>query len=154
MPLTPRIEEYDNATKELTKVVAVLSDKQLDFTPEGEWSVRWIIHHLADAEANAYVRLRRLLAEPAPIELQAFDEVAWAKKLRYGRPIHASLKAIEAMRDTNKEILETLGEPDLKRMGRHETAGPYTLDQWLLKNTNHMVDHVLQIQRTIKQISN
>lgn len=145
--LAERIAEYNNATEAFVESVQNITDAELDYTPAGEWSVRWIVHHIADAEANAYVRLRRLLAEAAPTELQAFDEVAWSRNLRYNRPIAASLSAFHALRQTNAEILETLVESDLNRMGRHETAGPLTLDQWLLKNTNHVVDHALQIKR-------
>lgn len=145
--LPERVTEYQSATKAFLDAVKDVTDAELDYTPAGEWSVRWIVHHIADAEANAYVRLRRLLAEPAPTNLQAFDEVAWSRHLRYNRPIAASLSAFQALRQTNVEILATLAESDLRRMGRHETAGPMTLDQWLLKNTNHVVDHALQIKR-------
>lgn len=145
--LAERVAEYNNAMQTFIDALNDITDKELDFTPAGEWSVRWIVHHIADAEANAYVRLRRLLAEPAPTQLQAFDEVAWSRHLRYGRPIAASLSAFRALRQANVELLETLADTDLNRMGRHDTAGPVTLDQWLTKNTNHVVDHALQIQR-------
>ena len=150
MSLELQISEYGRATQVVLDAVNGLSEAALDYTPEGEWSVRWIIHHLADAEGNAFVRLRRLLAEPAPTSLQVFDEVAWSRQLRYHRPVETSLQVFAALRNSNVEILATLAESDLNRVGNHELSGPYTLAQWLLKNTSHALDHAVQIKRTIE----
>ena len=49
----------------------------------GEWSIRQIVFHLEDAEANSYIRLRRAIAEPGSRVL-AYDQGAWMKALDYG----------------------------------------------------------------------
>ena len=38
-----------------------------------------VIHHVADSETNSYVRLRRLMAEPAGTAIQGYDEAQWAR---------------------------------------------------------------------------
>src|SRR5688500_4510002 len=48
----------------------------------GNWTVRYILHHLADAETVLYDRVRRVISEPKQV-LWAFDESAWAKGLDY-----------------------------------------------------------------------
>jgi len=60
-----------------------LSDEQLgrSYAP-GKWPIRFILHHLADAETVLYDRIRRIISEPRQV-LWAFDQDAWAKRLNY-----------------------------------------------------------------------
>ena len=55
------------------------------------WSVREIVHHLADSEMTAAVRLRLLLAEDRPT-IQATIRIEFARRLHYDRPHEASLE--------------------------------------------------------------
>jgi hypothetical protein len=56
-----------------------LSDAQLD-TPyrEGGWTVRQVVHHIADSHANCYIRFKLALTEDWPT-IKPYDEVAWAE---------------------------------------------------------------------------
>src|ERR1700684_3583440 len=56
-----------------------LSDSQLD-TPyrEGGWTVRQLVHHVADSHMNAYVRTRLALTEDWPV-VKGYDEKSWAE---------------------------------------------------------------------------
>src|SRR6185312_12454388 len=65
----------------------------------GKWSVRFILHHLADAETVLFDRIRRVLSEPREV-IWAFDQDAWAKGLNYSalpldlsRSIYATVRA-------------------------------------------------------------
>ena len=48
----------------------------------GKWSVRHLLHHLADAESVMAERIRRVLSEGRQV-LQVFDQAAWARALDY-----------------------------------------------------------------------
>ena len=48
----------------------------------GCWSIREHLVHIADSEANSYIRCRRLIAEPGE-QLMAYDENAWSRSLFY-----------------------------------------------------------------------
>ncbi len=48
----------------------------------GKWSVREILHHLADAESVLYERVRRVLGEGGGV-LWGFDQDAWVRELGY-----------------------------------------------------------------------
>src|SRR4051812_578974 len=63
----------------LRSAVAGLTDAQLD-TPyrDGGWTVRQLVHHLADAHMNSYIRIRLALTEDEPT-IKTFNEVAWAE---------------------------------------------------------------------------
>jgi hypothetical protein len=110
------------------------------------WCARQVVHHLADSETNSYVRLRRLLAEPAPTAIQGYDEAHWAQVLHYDRPITASLAVFRAVRAASAELLDTLVDTDLDRAGTHSDSGPYTLRDWLEIYADHGEAHAAQIR--------
>jgi hypothetical protein len=64
----------------------------------GRWSAREIVHHLADSEMTAAIRLRRLLAEERPA-IQGYDQEEFARRLHYDRPHEASLELFRAVRE-------------------------------------------------------
>ena len=90
-----------------------------------------VIHHVADSETNSYVRLRRLLAEPAGTVIQGYDEAQWAQVLHYDRPVGLSLAVFRAVRDSSAELLDLITPDDLARAGVHSESGPYTVADWL-----------------------
>ena len=63
----------------------------------GEWSPREVVHHLADSEMTSAIRVRRLLAEDDP-EIVGYDQEAFARRLRYDRPVEGSLAAFRGAR--------------------------------------------------------
>lgn len=112
----------------------------------GAWSAREVVHHLADSETNSYVRLRRLLAEPAPVAIQGYDEARWAQLLHYDRPIEPSLAVFRAVRAASAQLLDTLVDADLDRAGVHTQSGAYTVRDWLEIYADHAADHAAQIR--------
>jgi hypothetical protein len=64
----------------------------------GKWPVRFILHHLADAETVLFDRIRRVISEPRQV-LWAFDQDAWARGLDYSQtPLELSRRIYEAVR--------------------------------------------------------
>ncbi|MEO8478833.1 MAG: YfiT family bacillithiol transferase [Gemmatimonadota bacterium] len=63
----------------LRTAVDGLVERHLD-TPyrSGGWTVRQVVHHLADSHLNAYTRMRLGATEQAPT-IRPYDEVAWAE---------------------------------------------------------------------------
>src|SRR3974377_2059352 len=76
---TEAIREISGTPEKLRAAVKGLNDTQLE-TPyrEGGWTVRQVVHHLADSHLNAYVRLRLALTESEPT-IKPYEEGAWAK---------------------------------------------------------------------------
>src|SRR5215831_12695319 len=80
------------------------TDRELDAKPApGKWSAREIVHHLADSEMTAAVRLRRLIAEEQP-NVGSYDEAEYARRLHYDRPIAASLQAFRFARESTADL--------------------------------------------------
>jgi hypothetical protein len=142
------VARYRAGVARVEEALAGADDAALDRRGPGpdDWCARQVVHHLADSETNSYVRLRRLLAEPAPTVVQGYDEAHWAQVLHYDRPIEASLAVFRAVRAASAELLDTLDDADLERAGTHTDSGPYTLRDWLEIYAAHAEDHADQIR--------
>lgn len=124
-----------------------VTEAELDRQPSGGgWTARQIAHHLADSEATAYVRLRRLIAEDDPT-IVGYDEPEFARRLHYDRPIASSLAVLRAVRDASLELLESLTPAEWERAGTHSESGAYSVDDWLRIYARHSHDHADQIRR-------
>lgn len=64
----------------------------------GKWSVRYLLHHLADSETVLYDRIRRVISEPTQV-IWWYDQDAFAKGLNYAEiPLEMSRRIYEAVR--------------------------------------------------------
>jgi uncharacterized damage-inducible protein DinB len=70
------VAEIEAAPDVLRRAVLGLSDGQLD-TRYKNWTVRQIVHHLADSHVNSYVRFKLALTEDVPT-IKPYDEGRWA----------------------------------------------------------------------------
>ena len=134
---------------DVEEAVAGLTDTALDRpAPDGGWTARQIVHHLADSEATAYVRLRKLIAEDEPV-LQGYDEPEFARRLHYDRPIESSLAVLKGVRAASLELLEALTPAEWERGGTHTESGAYSVGDWLRIYAGHSHDHADQIRAAL-----
>jgi hypothetical protein len=139
------LAEYRDGAGLVAKAVEGLTEADLDRRPSpADWTAREVVHHLADAETRAAIRLRQLLAED-DATIQGYDEEAYAKRLHYDRPIDSSLALIAAVRATTSELLDRLSPDDFARSGTHTESGAYSVDDWLRIYVAHCADHAQQI---------
>jgi hypothetical protein len=132
---------------------AAIAEALLKITPEeldarrapGRWSAREIVHHLADSEMTAAIRLRRLLAEDRPA-IQGYDQDEFARRLHYDRPHEASLELFQCVRQSTAELLERLQPADWLREGTHSETGRYSVETWLRIYAEHAHRHARQIR--------
>lgn len=141
------LEQYRTGYEAVVAALREVSDTDLDRHPgPGEWTARMVVHHLADSEATAFVRLRRLIAEDDPV-IAGYDEAEFARRLHYDRPIATSLAVLGAVRAANLELLEGLTAEEWERSGSHTESGRYAVDDWLRIYAGHSHDHAAQIMR-------
>lgn len=141
------VERYAEGHAVVVDALAKVTDEELDRRPApGEWTVREIVHHLADSEMTSAIRLRKLLAEDEPV-IHGYDEQLFASRFTFDRPLASSLRALEAARATSLEILERLDAGDWARTGTHSESGAYGVETWLRIYAAHAHDHAEQIRR-------
>ena len=73
------IDLLENFPQQLIAVTSKLTEAQLavPYRPGG-WTVRQVIHHLADSHINAYTRVKLTLTEENPI-IRPYNEEDWAE---------------------------------------------------------------------------
>lgn len=141
------IARYEDGPRVVTEALAQITEAELDAREApGEWSPRQVVHHLADSEMTSAIRVRLLLAEDHPT-IHGYDQDEFARRLRYDRPIAASLAAFEAARRTTAELLWSMTDDDWTREGTHTESGRYTVEGWLEIYAAHAHDHADQIRR-------
>jgi hypothetical protein len=111
----------------------------------GGWSTREIIHHLADSEMTAAVRLRLLLAQDRPT-IQGYDQDEFARRLHYDRPHETSLELFRWARESTAEVLERLTPAEWLREGTHTEVGRWGVEAWLKTYAGHAHKHARQIR--------
>lgn len=138
------VERYATGAQAVLAAAAAAGPR-LDVAPEGEWTARQVIHHLADAETRSALRLRQLIAEERPV-IAAYDESEYARRLHYDRPIERSLALVVAVREASLELLRLLSPAELAREGTHPEHGRYGVSTWLQVYADHAHDHAAQIR--------
>jgi DinB superfamily len=125
-----------------------LGDADLERTyAPGKWSVRYLLHHLTDAETVLAERLRRAVSEPGRV-IWYFDENAWADALDYSsRSLELSKPVFEALRATMIELARRHYERDGAREFVHSKAGLRTIKEEFDKVASHTEHHLSQIRQ-------
>jgi hypothetical protein len=140
------LDRFRTGYADVEAALAGITEAELDHpAPDGGWTARQVVHHLADSEATAYVRLRRLIAEDEPL-IQGYDEPEYARRLHYDRPIASSLAVLAAVRAAGLSLLESLTPSEWDRRGTHAESGAYSVDGWLEIYAGHSHDHANQIR--------
>jgi hypothetical protein len=127
--------------------VESLSDEQLDmpYRPEG-WTVRQVIHHIADSHLNAFIRIKLALTEDVPT-IRPYDEAEWAKLSDSELPIEPSMKIIEGVHTRLVEILSNLSDDDFKRKLDHPDSGEWKLENFIGLYAWHGKHHTAHIRQ-------
>jgi DinB superfamily len=130
----------------LRDAVNRLDDGQLDtpYRPEG-WTVRQVVHHLADSHMNAYVRFRLGLTEQQPT-IKPYDEKLWAELPDSRRaPIEMSLSLLDGLHHRWVLLLSAMSDSDYARTIHHPESGVLRLDTYLCTYGWHCRHHVAHI---------
>jgi hypothetical protein len=139
------LARYRNGYQLVVDALEGASDDELDVAPpDGGWTARQVVHHLADGEMTSAVRLRRLLAEDEP-SIDAYDQDEFARRLHYDRPLEGSLAAVWGARLASAALLERLTDEEWARAGTHPEHGRYGVDDWLTIYAVHAEEHAAQI---------
>jgi DinB family protein len=140
------IDQYKDGYRVVAEAMAGAEEEELDTKPApNKWSAREIVHHLADSEMTAAVRLRLVLAVDNP-QIVGYDQDEFARRLHYDRPYEASMEAFKSSRRSTAEILERLSDAEWARSGTHTEKGPYSVERWLELYAAHAHKHAEQIR--------
>ncbi len=94
---------------------------------DGGWTVRQLVHHIADSHLNAFLRLKLALTEDWPT-VTDYDEKSWATLHDSAAPVEWSLNLIEALHARWVMLLQSLDEQQWQRGFRHPERGPMSIE--------------------------
>jgi uncharacterized damage-inducible protein DinB len=140
------IETLRALPENLRAAVQGLNDAQLD-TPYREegWTLRQVVHHVADSHANAYIRFKLALTEAWPT-VKPYDEAAWARLADCRQlPVDVSLALVAALHLRWVALLESLSEEDFQKGYNHPEMGRQNLAQVLALYAWHSRHHTAHI---------
>ncbi len=116
------IDAISALPSQLRDAIAGLSDVQLD-TKYRNWTIRQIVHHIADSHVNSYVRFKWTLTEDVPT-IKAYDEGLWSAlaESRHGDAV-PSLQLIDGLHSRWCQLLFSMSDAEYDRTFHHPESG-------------------------------
>jgi hypothetical protein len=135
----------------LRTAVKGLSESQVDtaYRPGG-WTVRQVVHHLADAQMNWYIRTKLALTEENPT-IKPYDEARWAEleDARLGL-VEPSLCLLDGLYQRWAKVFEALTPAQWTRPFQHPERGLLTLEYTLPMHVwhgRHHTAHIVELRK-------
>src|ERR1035437_134084 len=140
------IGQVGAAPSRFREAVRGLDERQLGKPyPPGGWTVRQVIHHVADSHMNSFIRFRLALTEEEPL-IKPYDQTKWAELVDSRTlPVEISLQLLESLHKRWVTMLERFSDADFARTFRHPEAGVLRLDQTLAGYAWHGRHHAAHI---------
>lgn len=131
----------------LAELVKPLNDTQLD-TPYRlhGWTVRQVVHHIADSHHHSYTRFKWALTEDKPL-IKAYEEKDWSNLFdARTAPIQMSLGYIAALHAKLVFLLKGISMDDLQKQFLHPDGNvAVTVRENIAKYAWHGKHHYTQI---------
>jgi len=141
------IRQIPEISLRLRAIMEGLTPDQLDTSyRQGGWTIRQIVHHLADNDMNAYLRFKRALTEDEPMA-SSYREDRWAELPDYQETsIEDSIDLMELLHRRFYILVRKMEPETFKRKLRTEVLGSITLDTALQRFVWHNRHHLAQIE--------
>jgi hypothetical protein len=141
------VDEIERFPEALARAVAGLDEAALD-TPyrDGGWTVRQVVHHLADSHVNGFIRTKNALADDKPT-IGLYDQDAWTAQVDASTlPPEFSLRLLGGLHTRWTLLLRSLGEEAWRRPLVHPDWGEIDLAVLVALYAWHCRHHVAHIE--------
>lgn len=144
------IEVISGFPEKLEALVSGLSEEQLNTRyRKGGWTVKQVIHHLADSHMNAFIRFKLALTEDIPTVKPYFED-KWAELGDVNTTdIKVSMDLLKALHKRWANLLRSMDEKDFEKSFFHPEQGKeFTLKEiaalysW---HCSHHFEHINQL---------
>ncbi len=139
------IQTIEELPSRIIDAVEGLSEEQLDtvYRPDG-WTLKQVVHHVADSHLNSFCRFRLALTEDFPT-IRGYYEDRWAELPDSKLPIAPSLKIIDGIHTRWATMLKKMSDSDFAKKLNHPESGEWTLDKMLGLYDWHSKHHTAHI---------
>lgn len=140
------LEDISTYTERLRTEVDSLTDEELNKTyREGSWTVRQLVHHIADSQLNMYQRFKLALTDDNP-KVPEFIQDKWAVLPDSKLPVESSIKMLEGINEHVVALGSSLTEGQLKRVFTHQVNGEISVGTKVAKLSWHEEHHLAHIK--------
>ncbi|HJW27786.1 MAG TPA: putative metal-dependent hydrolase [Saprospiraceae bacterium] len=135
----------------VARAISGFTNAQLD-TPyrPGGWTIRQLVHHLADSHMNAYVRFKLALTEDNPV-IKPYDQDKWASLADSLDDPDVSMNILTGMHRRWVNIMNDMSPSDWDRPLRHpEHSIPLNLRKLVAQyrwHCEHHLQHILRLRQ-------
>jgi uncharacterized damage-inducible protein DinB len=159
-PEHPTSQQRDELIRHIESLPSLLRDAVRGLSPEqtaqpyreGGWTVRQVVHHIADSHMNAYVRFKLAITEETPM-VKPYNESAWAQLVdAVSGDVENSLNLIESLHHRWVLFLRGLPQEAFQRAFQHPERGLMTLDTTLALYAWHGRHHTAHITELRKRM--
>lgn len=128
-----------------------LSKEELDYRyrPNG-WTIKQVIHHVADSHMNAFVRTKMALTEEAPTIKPYIEKKFAVLPDANNYDIDFSMMIIKGLHARYAMLFKAMGEDDFARTYIHpESKYTYRMDGVLAQYAWHCMHHLGHVKQAI-----
>ncbi|GJQ59393.1 MAG: DinB family protein [Candidatus Scalindua sp. AMX11] len=147
-----RIERYGKGFQQLTEALEQIPKEMWEFKPSPErWSIHEILIHIADSEANAFIKCRKLIAQPGKA-VNDYNQDIWSDALNYRQQkIEDALELFKWLRYNTFTLIKEIPDKAWSNASGYGDGGTVTLDDWLEIYANHIPDHIKQMKKNYEE---
>jgi hypothetical protein len=148
------IRVLERFPKELRRLLDRLRPQEYDLPyRQGGWTVRQVVHHMADSHMNAYIRMKLAYTEVGP-RIKPYEEALWAETedARTG-PLKPSLQILRGLHRRWTAFLDSLNDEDFDRGYYHpELHGTLELSEAIAMYAWHCQHHLAHIRLVVDAV--
>jgi uncharacterized damage-inducible protein DinB len=146
--------DIETLPQQMEYAVQNLDAAQLD-TPyrDGGWTIRQLVHHVADSHMNAYIRFKLGLTEDNPT-IKPYEEQLWATMAdTYEQPINVSLTLLHALHKRWISVLQHIKQEEWERTIVHPASNKQMTLWFLLGmyawHSRHHLAHIITLKENM-----
>lgn len=144
------IEDIQTFPVRLKETTADLTEEQLAATyREGSWTVKQLVHHMADSHLHFFIRCKLALTEENP-QVKTFDENRWVLLADSDMPIESSLSILAGLHSRGVELFRSLSEGGVSLTFSHPETGATSIAETIAKWAWHGNHHLAHIENAIR----
>lgn len=147
------IEDIKMLPQRVRSLVEHLNEQEIALTYRaGSWTVRQLVHHLADSHMNSFIRFKLALTEEKPT-IKPYDENAWIDLPDSELPVEVSLTILGGVHLRWSVLMESLTDEQWQRVFIHPDSGEVRLDHCAALYAWHSNHHLAHIKQALKGAS-
>lgn len=129
-----------------------LDEAQLD-TPyrEGGWTVKQLVHHIADSHMNAFMRFKLALTEDNPT-IKPYEEDSWVRLADVSEvPVNVSVTLLHALHRRWTVLCESISAADWMNKSVYHPEKKVDMSLWMLLgiyswHSKHHTAHITNLK--------